>query len=97
MSTTKATHPETGRTHRVGPRMAEAARYVQAHPGCTKLRVAEHVAPTGVPGGSPGIGYGYRTVDRAIRAGLIRAEAHPDHPCWYALYAASTHLNPQES
>jgi hypothetical protein len=52
---------------RTGPRMAEAAAYVAAHPGCTKLAAALAVGP------NQSTNYGYRTVDRAIAAGLIEA------------------------
>lgn len=63
----------------VGPRMAEVLSYVQRHPGCPKLHPARVVAPNG------SLMYGYRTVNRAIAAGLVRSE-------WvgarYALYPA---------
>jgi len=52
---------------RVGPKMAQAVEYVRDNPGCAKLPVAEHVGPNGSRQ------YGYRTVDRAIAAGLIDA------------------------
>lgn len=62
-------------TTRHGPRMLEAAAYVARHPGCAILPVARYVAPRGPHGaGRPGICYGYRTVHRAIRAGLILAK-----------------------
>ena len=48
--------------------MLAAARYVAAHPGCAILPVARHVGPHG------STNFGYRTVHRAIRAGLIHAE-----------------------
>lgn len=54
-------------TARTGRKMQEAARYVRANPGCAILPVAEAVGPHGSRQ------YGYRTVHRAIRAGLIRA------------------------
>lgn len=53
---------------RIGPRMQEAAEFVRENPGCAKLPVAEYVGPYGSRR------YGYETVNRAIRAGLIRAE-----------------------
>jgi hypothetical protein len=40
---------------------------VAAHPGCAILPVAEYVGPHGSRK------YGYATVHRAIKAGLIRA------------------------
>jgi hypothetical protein len=55
---------------RIGPRMKEALTVVEANPGCCKLLVARAIAPRG-SGGGLGIQYGYRAVDRAIRAGLI--------------------------
>lgn len=54
-------------TKRIGERMQAAVDYVAAHPGCAILPVAEHVGPHGSRN------YGYRTVHRAIKAGLIRA------------------------
>ncbi len=48
-------------------RMIQAAAYVRANPGCAILPVAEHVGPHGSRQ------YGYQTVHRAIKAGLIRA------------------------
>jgi hypothetical protein len=53
---------------RIGPAMTLAAQYVARHPGCAILPVAEYVGPNGSRQ------YGYRTVHRAIEAGLIRAE-----------------------
>jgi hypothetical protein len=50
---------------RIGPRMLDAVRYVAAHPGCAILPVAEYCGPFGSRK------YGYQTVHRAIRAGLI--------------------------
>lgn len=51
---------------RIGPRMLEAVEYVSNHPGCPILPVAEHVGPYGSRQ------FGYRTVHRAVKAGLIR-------------------------
>jgi len=48
-------------------RMIQAAAFVRANPGCAILPVAEAVGPHGSRN------YGYRTVHRAIKAGLIRA------------------------
>lgn len=53
------------------PRMFEAVEYVRSNPGCPKLHVAEHVGPHGSRK------FGYQTVDRAIKAGLIEAERLP--------------------
>lgn len=65
-----ATHTTTTTT-RIGPRMAEAVEFVRRNPGCAILPVARWVAPHGA------LCYGYRTVHRAIRAGLIDAEMLP--------------------
>lgn len=54
-------------THRIGPRMLDAVRYVARNRGCAILPVADHVGPNGSRQ------FGYRTVHRAIRAGLITA------------------------
>ncbi len=48
--------------------MSAAADYVRENPGCAILPVARRVGPHG------STRYGYSTVHRAIRAGLIRAE-----------------------
>jgi hypothetical protein len=56
------------RRHRTGPRMQAAADFVAAHPGCAKIDAARHVAPHGTA-----LAYGYRSVDRAIAAGLVTA------------------------
>lgn len=52
---------------RIGPRMAAAIDYVRRNPGCRILPVAEAVGPHGSRS------FGYRTVHRAIKAGLILA------------------------
>ena len=56
---------------RIGQKMRWAAEYVKAHPGCTKLAVAERVGPNGSRQ------YGYAIVDRAIGAGLIEDRSEP--------------------
>lgn len=67
---------------RIGPKMAMVAWYVYRHPGCVKYHAAEFSAP-GADMGSPGVGYGYASVNRAISAGLVRAESKGSR---YALY-----------
>lgn len=67
-------------TPATAPRMFEAVEYVRAHPGCPILPVAEEVGPNGSRR------YGYATVHRAIRAGLLVADK--DKAGRYALYAA---------
>jgi len=58
----------TTTTTRIGPRMQEAVEYVRQSPGCAILPVAEMVGPNGSRR------YGYATVHRAIKAGLIDAK-----------------------
>jgi hypothetical protein len=53
---------------RIGPRMKEVAGYVAGAPGCTKGAAAAWVAPNG------SLFYGYKAVNRAIRAGLVKCE-----------------------
>lgn len=53
---------------RIGPRMLDVVRFVANHQGCAKLPAAEYVGP------NRSRQFGYRTVDRAIRAGLVQAE-----------------------
>jgi hypothetical protein len=53
---------------RIGPRMSQALEFIAATPGCTKMTVARIVGPHG------SLAYGYKTVDRCIRAGLVTAE-----------------------
>lgn len=67
---------------RIGPKMAMAVWFVYRHAGCTKYHAAEFAAP-GADLGSPGIGFGYASVNRAIAAGLLRAEHKGSR---YALY-----------
>lgn len=64
---------------RIGYRMRQAVEYVSRHGGAapSRLSVARAVGPHG------STAYGYRTVNRAIRAGLLTLD--PDHP------AASPH------
>ena len=59
-------------TNRIGPRMEAAIHYVTLNPGCRKIDVAKVVGPNG------SLRYGYRTVDRCIARGLVRAERRPD-------------------
>lgn len=60
---------------RIGPRMQDVVSYVSSHPGCVMLRAAEHVAPRGSRK------FGYRTVHRTIKAGLITMGPGP-RGCW---------------
>lgn len=54
---------------RIGPRMAQVAHIVASEPGIVALRVADQVAPGQHKRDR---GYGYRTVHRAINAGIIQ-------------------------
>jgi len=56
------------KTTRIGQRMIQATAYVRRNPGCAILPAAEWVGPHGSRQ------YGYRTVHRAIKAGLISAK-----------------------
>lgn len=58
---------------RVGEKMMMAAWYVGRHPGCAKLPAAEFCAPYAETS-SPGTRFGYASVNRAMRAGLITSE-----------------------
>lgn len=57
---------------RIGPQMSLAVNIVRNNPGCTKKYVAERISPC--PDPSRNWAYGYNPVNRAIKAGLIRAE-----------------------
>lgn len=70
---------------RIGPCMRAAATYVQLHPGCTKWAAA--VYAFGRKQGARQ--YGYAAVNRAIKAGLIRAEKPNGRR--YALYSSVSH------
>jgi len=59
---------------RIGPRMIDAVSFVADKPGCPILPVAEHVGPNGSRQ------YGYRTVHRAIEAGLLEHRPADDAP-----------------
>jgi hypothetical protein len=64
---------------RIGPCMQAAVSYVRSHPGCAILPVAVAVGPHG------STQYGYKTVHRAISAGLLTYTIHKGR---YQLYAA---------
>ena len=53
---------------RIGPRMLQVQAFVEANPGLPMIAAARHVAPRG------SLKFGYRTVHRAVAAGLVRAE-----------------------
>lgn len=70
----------TTSSRRVGPMMSAVASFVAANPGLAMLAAARAVGPNG------SLNYGYRTVHRAIKAGLVRADRT----------AAATYLYPVE-
>lgn len=67
---------------RIGPRMRQAVNVLTLMEGASKADLARVVGPRG------SLFYGYQTVNRAIKAGLIRAEQDPDHRGRYRLYVA---------
>jgi hypothetical protein len=69
---------KTSKTPRIGPRMEQVAAFVRRHPGCTKREAAAWVGPRG------SLFWGYKSVNRAIRAGLVKCEGDRRR---YALYA----------
>ena len=54
-----------------GPKMLAVECYVADHPGCTKLAAGRAAWSSGFEGN---MGYLYGPVNRAIKAGLVRAE-----------------------
>lgn len=50
---------------KIGPRMHDVVSFVAANPGLPMIAAARHVGPNG------SLRYGYETVHRAFRAGLI--------------------------
>lgn len=57
--------------------MLAVTAYAAQHPGCPKIDPAYSVSPHPEAGLNCGLPYGYRSVDRAIRAGLISARKLP--------------------
>lgn len=53
--------------NRIGPRMMDVLEIVARYPGCPKIVPARACGPNG------SLNFGYRTVDRAISAGLVTA------------------------
>jgi hypothetical protein len=67
---------------KVGANMQAVADYVAAHPGCSKLDAAKAITHSAAASAT---NHGqYESIDKAIRAGLIRAERHGNR---YALYS----------
>ncbi len=58
----------------IGPKMEELARLVAERPGRITCRYAEQVGPNG------SLRFGYRTVARAVRAGLVARRPDPAYP-----------------
>lgn len=52
---------------RIGRRMVDVASFVSANPGALMISAARYVGPHG------SLKFGYRTVHRAIDAGLVQA------------------------
>lgn len=50
---------------RIGPKMQEARDYAARWPGCSMHELSKAVGPHG------SAGYGWRTVQRALRAGML--------------------------
>jgi hypothetical protein len=59
----------TAQNSRIGRRMQAVASYVTANPGQYMIQAAGYVGPHG------SLRYGYATVHRALRAGIVRAIA----------------------
>lgn len=69
---------------RIGPSMQAAVWHVQHNPGCTKMFVATRISPHPQP--SRNWALGYDPINRAIRAGLLRAKRGARG---YALYVVN--------
>lgn len=67
---------------RIGPQMQRALAYVQSHPGCAILPVAQHLHVGARTGTNNALGY--NPVHRAIKAGLIRNDGSGSK---YSLFA----------
>lgn len=57
---------------KIGHKMEAVEWFVRKNPGCTKLDAGRYA--WGRPGAEGNMGFLYNPVDRAIRAGLIKAE-----------------------
>lgn len=71
---------------RLGRQMLRAAAIVASNPGCAKIDVARRISPHPIP--QKNWALGYNPVNRAICAGLIRAERNGNGV--YRLYAAES-------
>ena len=68
---------------RIGPKMMIVLAAVAADPGKPKIGAALQAQPYPWKGMRGGLAYGYRSVDRAIAAGLVEAvKAHPRAIAW---------------
>ena len=76
---------------RIGPRMDHVHTVVTGQPGIVQHELTRLVGPNG------STGYGYRTVMRALSAGLVRRESSTvatGQTCWrYYPVAAATEWN----
>lgn len=68
---------------RIGPRMNDVRNLVAANPGRTMLWYAERVGPNGSRR------FGYASVHRAIKAGIVRGEVCPRNKGWTILLPVS--------
>lgn len=68
--TTGATGPERSNPmkNRIGPRMQSLVYLVAREPGIVRLKAAKYIGPHG------STRYGYRTIARALSAGIVRLE-----------------------
>ena len=56
---------------RIGKRMSEVRFFVKNNPGLAMIHAARYVGPNG------SLNYGYRTVHRAIDAGIVHQRSGP--------------------
>jgi hypothetical protein len=60
---------------RIGPRMQEVAYFVRNNPGLAMVHAAKYAAPHKY--GRVGLQFGYRSVHRALEAGLVLGQQGP--------------------
>lgn len=68
--------------NRIGPRMNDVRSFVISNPGLPMICAARHVMP------HQALGYGYKTIHRAIKAGLVRRVENIYKKGTYLLYPA---------
>lgn len=69
--------------NRHGKRMHQLYEYVHTNPGCTMMQAAGAVGPNG------SLRYGYKTVGRALAAGVVVRVERSDKKGCYRLYTHS--------